>query len=836
MERPKSVAKWGAACSACASAKAKCLRSNDNAGAKCDRCERLFKDCTNQVHKPRKKRTSKPSKTAQLEQRLNGLVDLLRASGELRGVDPGGFDGQNAREAVDKISCIAQDIDLDIGVSLASRAQSSPQDDSSDDEEEDELAEEGSIRVPKHYNSYAPPTCICCVEPGLAPGPPETDETILTVYQTHLSPLFPFVIIPPGTTPEELETSRPFLFSAIRMVTTLTNMRSMHAQMYKLIAQVSDRMLIRSEKSLDLLQGIIVMVGWHHYHCLMHSQMNNLIHLAQSLAADLGLNRHPSIQERTSLMVLYPDDPPPRSNEERRAMLGVWYMTSCMATGFYRIQSLNFTPYIKLCLQELQDNREYETDIILAHMVRIQNLTEKIVEMRTREQEDSSVLRAPISAYTSTYQAELDKIQSSISKNLKNNKYLMVYVHSTVLRLYEPPTVDSALLNKFHKDLTSLSDSTPSSLDLFYRASHALQAWYDHWFTVPISSYFYLPMPVIVQIIYSTTMLARWAKLVSPVPRNPGPRIGGAAGIVDPSANNPQCRPAVPIPVSLRQRIQQGSRHCMGLAPPPNFDEAGGEQPAVSASTVSNSPSASVGSTAPSETSADPLVKPLSDVKFRETTDPSIPVIVAAMKEQLNAQLGLKIDITGILSQFASRCAQANEEMLLVGGGEAERNVWDLASKKINITRAKLERWAEIIAQGGPETYPPAMPGDNMKTKLGYERGRYDDCMPCHPTSAGEKTVLPELDQGASEAAQQQQQQQEQQQPLENQYMVDGGMVNMEMAPMEDYGTAMNLEPNVIAHALNSGCADFWFQNGAETSEQNLWDNMMMDWGPINIF
>lgn len=31
------TAKWGAACAACAAAKAKCIRSNPDAGDKCDR-------------------------------------------------------------------------------------------------------------------------------------------------------------------------------------------------------------------------------------------------------------------------------------------------------------------------------------------------------------------------------------------------------------------------------------------------------------------------------------------------------------------------------------------------------------------------------------------------------------------------------------------------------------------------------------------------------------------------------------------------------------------------------------------------------------------------------
>jgi len=86
MEKPKSavsITKWGAACAHCATAKAKCVRSHDEPQGKCNRwvsepifhalytgfwlgfcisrCRGLEKECTAQVHKPRKKRVAKPS-------------------------------------------------------------------------------------------------------------------------------------------------------------------------------------------------------------------------------------------------------------------------------------------------------------------------------------------------------------------------------------------------------------------------------------------------------------------------------------------------------------------------------------------------------------------------------------------------------------------------------------------------------------------------------------------------------------------------------------------------------------------------------------------------------
>ena len=201
-------------------------------------------------------------------------------------------------------------------------------DDNGDTETEFDYRTDGSIRIPRHYNSFAPASCMCRLPEGNVRGSSESGERVLALYRAHLAPLFPFVVIPPRSTAKELETARPFLFAVIRMVTSLDSMQSMRAQMCRLIRHVSERMLMQSERSLDLLQGIIVMIGWYHYHCLMHAQLNNLISLAKSLVADLGLNRHPKMQERISLMVLYPDEPSPRTNEERRALLAVWYLSS----------------------------------------------------------------------------------------------------------------------------------------------------------------------------------------------------------------------------------------------------------------------------------------------------------------------------------------------------------------------------------------------------------------------------------------------------------------------------------------------------------------------------
>lgn len=128
--------------------------------------------------------------------------------------------------------------------------------------------------------------------------PLEPDETLLSIYMNQLSPRFPFVMIPTGTTAEQLQISRPLLMKVIRMVASVRHLQSIRGQSHDIIQHISQAMLTRSERSLDLLQGILVFLGFYHYHCMSHAQFNNLTQLAVSLVGDMELSTCPKSQER----------------------------------------------------------------------------------------------------------------------------------------------------------------------------------------------------------------------------------------------------------------------------------------------------------------------------------------------------------------------------------------------------------------------------------------------------------------------------------------------------------------------------------------------------------
>lgn len=165
------------------------------------------------------------------------------------------------------------------------------------------------------FFASTPPNCLNQLQlnPLFAEGRDDLDEMLLTKYRTSLMPAHPFVIIPDQIPASMLKAHRPFLMLSIRMVAGFEGLHLMQGQMQHIMDHLADRMFRQAERSVDLLMGIVVVLGWYHYHCMRHSQLNNLLCLAESLISDLGLNRRQGEG---------------RPAEEKRLLLGVWYLRS----------------------------------------------------------------------------------------------------------------------------------------------------------------------------------------------------------------------------------------------------------------------------------------------------------------------------------------------------------------------------------------------------------------------------------------------------------------------------------------------------------------------------
>lgn len=344
---------------------------------------------------------------------------------------------------------------------------------------------------------------------------------------------------------------------------------------------------------------------------------------------------------------------------------------------------MRYTSYLKDCVLKLEKEQEYETDIILVFYLRIQHLTQRISELNPRDntiEEFTSIPKAPAAVYVSAFQNELDELQAKLPEHLQNdcklcheipmlccaNWFILgvikMYINSAILRLFEPPIVDKGFISSLADSFTLNATGSGTPLDRLYNTSSALTGWFENWFTVPVSQYYCQTTAVAAQLVYALTMLGRWAQLVTPKP------------VAEPDDS------------------QKGT----GL---PSFEP----QPQNARGTAA-SPATAQG------TSCGP------DSFF----DPDLPAAVAHLRSQLKTHPGLMVNVSDILLAICNRFEQANATFQIssTDSRSDEANVWSMTALKVRITKAKLERWAELVSKEGENHSPSQQLKADMDTSM----------------------------------------------------------------------------------------------------------------------
>lgn len=337
------------------------------------RCHRLNKECQ-AAPAVRKKRVSKrtasstPANTAALEEKLDGIVQLLQRS-------------QSSIPGIQHLESQLQNNSLDLGT-IDSRTLSS-----SGVHAADQISQGDDGNVPQHsgygspfavndlsfmdsgrlheitrqlaqsdrlkvgqelFPANGPPTpATSTAGNSTAPDRPEISvnypleteaelEECLEIYRTKMLPSFPIVYISSDMTVAELQKERPFLFLVIRTICSKNLERQTALILY--VKEVLGReILVEATKNLDLLFAILVFAAWCHVYGCIKPINSALIHLAISLAFELGITKPvPSEPVRVLLNYTAQGCPKPtngmkleRTAEERRAMIGL-FLTSSM--------------------------------------------------------------------------------------------------------------------------------------------------------------------------------------------------------------------------------------------------------------------------------------------------------------------------------------------------------------------------------------------------------------------------------------------------------------------------------------------------------------------------
>ncbi|KFY44153.1 hypothetical protein V495_03611 [Pseudogymnoascus sp. VKM F-4514 (FW-929)] len=472
VEQAQVYASYGKACLYCVKSKTRCVSIPN--GPKCERCQRLKKDCQ-PASTVRKKRVSKrpaasvSAKTAALEQKLDSIVQILQRS-----------QGSITSATQQQLPILTQDSDprafadqvfSSRGTSNAGEASHTEAPLQSTCNNWHIAARRASVDSSQAGNETEPygfskETCLQCrnghptpadsrVSGSIIPETPdsaddfplESDaelEEALETYRTEMVPNFPIVCIRPDVTVDQMRLKRPFLFLVIRAICS-KNLRRQQALVVEVKKTLGREMLLEGSKNLDLFLGVLVFAGWCHFYIYGKPILSTVIQLGMSLAYDLGLTK-PLLGEHADMMRHYiiahgcPKRPsgPARvmTMEERRAAVGLYLVSSVAANYFQRNELMRWTPYLGECLRMLEDNRDYPTDLLLVRLVRLQLICNKGTASTWEETFGDTAHQVPPNLYAKSLKCQLDDLERSIPVELKSNAILQLHIHATTLTIH----------------------------------------------------------------------------------------------------------------------------------------------------------------------------------------------------------------------------------------------------------------------------------------------------------------------------------------------------------------------------------------------------------------
>ncbi|KAI0161036.1 hypothetical protein GGR52DRAFT_562647 [Hypoxylon sp. FL1284] len=450
----------GRACTNCARVKCKCIYRAD--GAICERCFRLKKECTPSAYvgrRPAKRRGV--SRSARLEEKLDELVSCLKAQREGAKKDPDGdlddagdqgeYESETDEPSVSALTPATATNSLG-GTTLLSAA----------------ITPDSSISYPD--------------EPSLSEA-----EGLLKKFREEIIGFFPFVYIPPHVASQQLRELYPFLWLNI-ISTSLTSPRRRTALGDQARNIVIQKVALEREKSLDLLLGLLTLVGWSHLQRRDRPFWTLFSQLIVTLVCDLGLHRPPpdgqsmfcgpvkeSDLRATSLFRR-------RTHEEQRAVLGAFVVTSMISNIFRHAPGLRWSPLLDAYLTNLAQDSTVSQDESLIAQVKMQLIVNQMYD----DSWQTSAGGGPPALYLSALRSQLHEItrHEKLGTAVRNHPMILELYHFTELLINE---------SAISKPATQWNEPDMQRFEVYQNCLVSIKAFLETFFATPIALFGCMP-------------------------------------------------------------------------------------------------------------------------------------------------------------------------------------------------------------------------------------------------------------------------------------------------------------------------------------------------------
>ncbi|KAH7166476.1 hypothetical protein EDB81DRAFT_681312 [Dactylonectria macrodidyma] len=206
-------------------------------------------------------------------------------------------------------------------------------------------------------------------------------EELYWKFVHNCAPLYPVVHIPETMTCEATRTSRPALFRAILTVASSTTDPKLSRVLFQDTGRfLAEKVVVEGEKSLDLVQALLVMATWQQppekFQSLKFSQSAQM---AATMVMDLQSSNDEAygIPEPTSGFI-----PSDQLVETCRAFVACYFLCSSIAFSFRRPSALRYGSWVERCIKVLESTPFLHlNDRRLVAWTKLQRLAEESLTM-----------------------------------------------------------------------------------------------------------------------------------------------------------------------------------------------------------------------------------------------------------------------------------------------------------------------------------------------------------------------------------------------------------------------------------------------------------------------
>ncbi|UKZ81366.1 hypothetical protein TrVFT333_009138 [Trichoderma virens FT-333] len=485
---------YGRSCTNCSRAKCRCILRPE--GGKCDRCHRLGKECQQMVTSRKRvaKRTT-ASRTAQLEEKLDDLVSILRATQQQQQHQHQHHQHPHAQQLQQPhhVNHLQQPQQLPSaqlpinGVSNCDVASSSSA---------------SSNSQPYHLGSDDPRP----LDTDRLPEPTPSEAEVYLVKFRQWLEYFPYIHLEPDLTAEGLHRERPFLWLCIMNVTSMsmTQQATMRERVRQEIAQ---RMIVNGDRGIEMVQGLIALISWATMSAGPGAKpfLTLYMHICSCIVYEMNLTKFPN-EEHFATVCFKAWGGGGRAIPQLKSV--PWKSGGC-AAFLGRTESLVWTQHMQESLEVLENEKEYPSDELLAAMVRLQLVGEEarkllVCDFVGRDFGRADPDKPPTYVFKRSLLLQLHKIRDTLPPGVASKAVIQMHLFSTETQIHSIGLFGA----------TRIPD-TPR-IDSMYAGLVAARAWYDVLFAIPLAEFIGMPFSLYVELAQIHALLYRVSTMDDP--------------------------------------------------------------------------------------------------------------------------------------------------------------------------------------------------------------------------------------------------------------------------------------------------------------------------------